>query len=304
MSVYNLQGVQLDALFDKDGASIDTAYDIDGNVVFSAEESETVDYSTYTVSPFCSVPCKQGFAIWGGYIFLCDQDGTCKIVDIETDTVIQTANITTGHGNSASFGRFQNPSDEFPLLYISHDLGAPSNNNYEYVYHIERSGQTFLFTLVQTLKWASSQTGYMANSAIDTQTNTIYMFGYSINDALSDRDGTNKMVLTAWDLNSLTDNGDGTYTPAYLRPKITTDYFIYAHIGQTFKDGLVWSGAGSQNGYAVAINPNDGSIKHNIPLHQTGEGEGVAFVSANEMVVGYYNDGFYKYTFSLKEAST
>lgn len=302
MSVYNLQGVQLDALFDKDGAPIETAYDASGNVVFSAEESETVDYSTYTVSKYCSVPCRQGFAIYGGYIFACDKDDSCTIISIEDDEVVDTVSITTGHGNSASFGRFQNPSDEFPLLYISHDLGAPSNNNYEYVYHIERSGQTFLFTLVQTLKWASSQTGYMANSAIDTQSNVMYMLGYSAANAGSDLDGTNVMILTAWDLNNLTDNGDGTFTPMYLR-KTKTDYFIAYHFGQTFDSRLIWGGTGEQPGDIYAISPNTGAITYTIPLHKTGEGEGIAFLSETEAIVGFYNDGFYKYTFPLKEGT-
>lgn len=297
MAVYNTNGSQLNAVYSTNGIPLNAAFNTNGAQIFSSEEQEDVDYSSYSVSEFSTVPCMQGFAVYNGLIFNTSGDGKCKVIDVATNTLLQTVNITTGHGNSASFGEFLNDGDEYPLLYVSKDQGNPCD---VYVYHITRVGDSFTFDLVRTLRWQLSQVGYYANAALDTESNVLYLFGYSEDNWRTDNGGSNVMVVTAWDLSRLTENSDGSFTPAYLT-RIATNYFIYAHFGQTFHDGLIWSGTPGV-GYAdpkvFGVDPATGNIVDTIHLPTNGEAEGICFLDDLNAVVGYISKSFYKLTFS------
>lgn len=297
MAVYNTNGSQLNAVYSTNGISLNAAFNTNGVQIFSSGEQGDVDYSSYSVSEFSSVSCAQGFAIYNGLIFNTTGDGKCKIIDVATNTLLQTVNITTGHGNSASFGEFLNDGDAFPLLYVSKDQGTPCE---VYIYHITRAGNSFTFELVRTLRWNVSDVGYYANASLDNENSIVYMYGYSEDNWRTDNGGSNVMILTAWDLSDLTEISAGVYTPQFIK-KITTNYFVYAHFGQTFHDGKVWSGTpdvGYADPKAYGINVDTGTIEDIIHLPTNGEAEGICFLNDFNAVVGYINNSFFKLTFS------
>lgn len=291
MAIYDKEGNPLSKAFSKDGTPLTKAYNKDGGIIWNSE----LDYDDYTVSLYTTQTCKQGFCIFNGLIFSFDAYNQCNIIDIDTNSILYTASLTTGHGNSASFSStYLNESDEFPLLYVF-GLGQPS---LVYVYHVERSGNTFTFTLYKTLSFAYTDTGYVSDGCINTESNILYMLGYTEDSAIDPDDGNNLVILSSWDLSSLTAESGLTETPTMI-DKVTTDYFIYAIFGQTFHDGLIWTGTGSTTDPAAyGINPETGEIVHTITLHKQAEGEGIAWVSDSEAVIGFWNNQFYKYTFS------
>ena len=300
MAVYSANGNQLSSVYDSNGNKLSAAYNSSGVKIYSAVEEPKADYSQYASTVYSTIPCVQGFAIFGGYLFAATGDGKCKIIDTANSTLLQTVNITTGHGNSVSFSNeYLNSGDEFPLMYVSKDQGDPCD---VYVYHVTRVGNEFSIELIRTLRWQLSQVGYFANASVDSENGIVYMYGYSQNNWQSDSGG-NVMILTAWNLSQLTENGDDTFTPAFVK-QIITNHFVYAHFGQTFHDGKVWSGTpdvGYADPRAFSIDTTTGNIVDTIHLPTNGEAEGICFLDYLNAVVGYYGESFYKLTF--EEAS-
>ena len=114
--------------------------------------------------------------------------------------------------------------------------------------------------------------------------------------------GTNKTLVSKWDMSTLTDNGDGTFTPQYISSYQIP--FIYVMQGIRFYQGLIWipSGYGGSQCYLYAINPANGTYVYTYDLNTTIEVEGTAFISATQMLVGFQGIRFDLYTFG--EATT
>lgn len=302
MSIYNSSGDLLNAAYGADGSALEHAYDAQGNLIFSSGEPPTPtgkpDYYNFTVVQSIPHVSGQGFDVYGGLLFMVAGNGSFYIVDAETGEDLFITSITVGHGNSVSFSNeFLNSGDEFPLLYISKDQGDPCD---VYVYHIERgSDPAFVITLVRTLRWQLSEVGYYANAAYDYEHWIMYMLAYTEN-SFQDT-GTNVMQITKWDMTQLTQNQDGTYTPAYIS-RVTTDYVIAMRAGQAFHDGMIWTGCGANSPKEIyAIDPETGVKAITLPQNITAEYEGEAFIDDFHMVVGYNNgnnNGYYKYTFA------
>lgn len=296
MSVYNVGGNALSALYGKNGTSINAAYDIQGNTVFNGEPIP-VDYDDYTLSDLYNISVQncQGIAIHSNVLFQFRASGSsvvdtvCLFNFANGSDITRNMSIESDHGDSATFSNeFYASGDEFPLLYVTADT-TPA---IIYVNRVTRNSATLIRTLV-----FPQSAGYYGAGAFDWDNNVCYLLSYKQNNYQTDGGGSNTTVVSKWDLSNLTDNGDGTYTPAFIsqyeRP------FIYVMQGLAYHDGYIWisSGYGGRTSYIYAMNPSTGVIDHTITL-DTREVEGLDFVFDSStrtyyMVIGQ-QAGYYK----------
>ena len=292
MALYDYEGEAVSSCYQLDGTAALAAYDVSGEQVWPS-----VDYSDYTVGDYCScsVTYMQGFDIYADTIFQFEATGSSvydkmTTIDAMTGTVISKyITAKSDHGDSASFSReFYDSGDEFPLLYVT----ADTNPAVVYVNRVTTTSST----LIRTLTFPLNKTGYYAGICLNGH--IAYMVGYKENNYQTDDGGANTMVVSKWDLTQLTDNGDNTFTPAFIssyeRP------FIFCIQGQQYHDGMLWlsSGYWATHGYIYAIDAEDGTLLHTIDTNTTTELEGVAWISQNEMVYGLAGATYKKVTFA------
>lgn len=294
MAVYDVNGNILSNIYALDGSPLQNAFDINGNSVFSGD----VDYSDYEIGDYCAVSLSptQGFDIYNGVIFqfMASSDVSNRMATINAGTssiINNNVSATSDHGDSASFSdEFYSQSDDYPLLYVTSDTNPAK-------VYVNRVTQT-TSQLVKTYTFPVNKTGYYAALCLDYEHEIMYMVGYSEQNYQTDDGGNNKTIISKWDMSNLTDNGDGTYTPAFIssieRP------FIYIMQGQQYHDGMLWiaSGATNTRGYIYALNPSNGNLLFTIDTNSTTELEGMAFISDTEMVFGLQGGTYKKVTFA------
>ena len=276
MSVYDINGNGLATLFGKDGNAINTAYDKSGNVVYNGQPVQPLplNYESYTTTDLYTYVANgfNGFDTHGDVIAQLMANNKLYLFNLGNGSTIATAiSITSSHGDSATFSdENYSEGDEFPLLYCTADT-TPA---VIYINRITRSSAS----LVKTLKFPQSA-GYYGAGAFDFENDICYIVSYKENSYTSDNGGSNKTVVTKWDLSSLTDNGDGSYTPAYISSFECP--FIYVMQGLQFFDGYIWISSGYNNGgnqYIYALNPTTHEIDYTITLDDHVEVEGLAWV--------------------------
>ena len=295
MAIYRKSGQLLSAAYNLNGAPISKAYNVNGELVF---DETVVDYSNFTTSAFCSasVSNMQGFDIYDGVIFQFKASTSVpnRMVTINASTgEIIRDNIVSksDHGDSASFLSVKyEPTDDYPLIYVT----ADTNPCKVYVNRVTLTSST----LVKTFVFPLDKTGYYGAHAYDEEHQIMYIVGYTEQNYQTDDGGNNKTLVSIWDMSSLTDNGDNTYTPrfvsSYERP------FIYTIQGQQFHDTMIWiaSGGTGSSQYIYALDPEDGTQCFKINLNTNVEVEGLSFISSTEMVVGFQGGTYTKYTFA------
>lgn len=298
MSVYDVNGSTISQLYNVSGAMIGVGYDIGGNIILG----KRLDYDNYTMTPLYNISVNncQGIAIYNNVLFQFRASGSsitdtvCLFDFTNGSDITRNMTIDSDHGDSATFSNvFYDPSDEFPLLYVTADT-TPA---IIYVDRVSRNSAT----LIQTLKFPISA-GYYGAGAFDWENNICYLLAYKENNYQTDGGGTNTTVVSKWDLSSLSDNGDGTYTPSFISQYERA--FIYVMQGLTFHDGMVWisSGYGNATSYVYAMDPSTGEILHTITMDTT-EVEGIQFVfdttsQSYYMVTGQQGGIYKKYTFA------
>lgn len=291
MAVYDVDGHSIQNLYKINSDQLSIAYSKNGDVVFTGQP--TVDYDNYAMESLYTLSAlsshTQGFDIHDGVICAFRADDLMYLFDYSNGSTISSGiTAKSGHGDSASFSNeFYDVEDEFPLIYVTSDK-TPAEI---YVNRITRTNST----LIRTLLFPIEKAGYYAAAVVDGS--IIYLLGYSEQNYQTDNSGSNKTIISKWNLQNLSDNGDGTYTPefisSYKRP------FIYVMQGMTYHDGMIWigSGYGSPNpSHIYAMNPTNGVILHDITLPNTVEIEGVSFVE-NDLVVLQWGGVFSKYVF-------
>lgn len=271
MSVYNVDGTATNTAYDPQGNSLLTVYDFNGNEIHLAQP---LDYSSHTTTDLYTYAANNfnGFDTHGDVIAQLMANNKLYLFDIDDCSAIATAlTITSNHGDSATFSNeYYSENDEFPLLYCTADT-TPA---VIYINRITRESAT----LIKTLKF-SSVAGYYGAGAYDFKNGICYVVAYSENSYTSDNGGSNKTLVTVWDLKTLNDNGDGTYMPAFIRQFQCP--FIYVMQGLQWFDGYIWIASGYNNGgnqYIYAMNPTDGTIEHTILLDDHVEIEGLAWI--------------------------
>jgi len=247
---------------------------------------------------------KEASAYNNGVVFKCYHTNLIQLYNFTDGTKIAEFPITCGHGDCIDFSNeYYDSNDEFPLAYIT----ADTNPATVYINRITRSAAT----LIKTLTFPLDKTGYYAGHCLDNINNVIYQLGYK-NEDYQTTDNDNHMIVSKWDLSKLTDNGDGTYTPAFINS--FTLPFIDTSQGQAFLNGKM---------YVMSSNPYvpSGGRKTKIYVIDVGgqrisnilndwwlrisdnEGEGVFFVpNVNnnfkyDMILDIQTRGLYRITF-------
>ena len=111
------------------------------------------------------------------------------------------------------------------------------------------------------------------------------------------------MILSKWDLNRLTENEDGTYTPALLN-RCNCQY-IGTTQGRKFYQGNLYISVANtgtpHNGRIVTVDSGTGDIKADIPLSSvtTSELEGLCYRIVGDNLYWYLTDYYniFKLTF-------
>lgn len=297
MAVYKIDGTAISTLYNIANSPLSVAYDVQNNVVFN-QEGPQCDYSRYTKANYCTVSLSptQGFDIYNGIIFQFMANNSISnrmaTINASTSTILNNnISAVSDHGDSASFSaEFYDSADEYPLLYVT----ADTNPAKVYINRVTPSSSQ----LIKTLSFPIDKAGYYSALCLDTANNIAYMVGYSEQNYLTDGGGTNKTVISKWDLSNLTENQDGSFTPEYIsgiqRP------FIYVMQGQQYHDGMLWISSGGTNvrGYVYALDPDTGELLYTVDTESTTELEGLSFLSLNEMVYGLQGGRYYLVTFA------
>lgn len=164
-----------------------------------------------------------------------------QLYDFTAGTLSAGYPMNGGHANSMAFSSdYYSQSDEYPLLYV----GA-FNSPTVYVNRITTNG----VSLVDTLTFPQSQTGYCTNVAIDPINKHLYMQGYSANDP-SQVSGNN-IIVSKWDLGTVTDNGDNTHSPAFVK-SFTLPVITYMQDCK-FHDGKIFALCGIGSDYPTKV---------------------------------------------------
>lgn len=175
----------------------------------------------------------QGMAIYNGVIFQCYADGSCKLVDLDTGTLINTLALEAGHAGSVSFSsEFYEETDEFPLLYIS-DFEAQIIT---YVYRVSRTE----FTLLRTYVVPTNDAGYQGFSCVNKADGTLWTMGNTIASYVS---GT-AFILAHWDITDATEQ-DGVYIPTLIE-KTELPWHQYSQFLQCFNN-QIFTGFGARD---------------------------------------------------------
>lgn len=285
MSIYNKSGNTLASAYNVSGEGLSTGYDLNGNVVYSIYDNYTVakawNYSRYA----------QGIDIHNNIVAIWDDHAhTIALKAVSDGAMIATLNLDiTDHGNDISFTQeYYDPEDEFPLLCI----GATR------FFRITRNSAELIKTYrMPTIKTYTLAYGVAFNNGV------MYVSGYLDNDytEASHKD----ICVTMLDLNDLTDNGDGTFTPALI--SYTERSWLPCIQGASYHDGMFWWACGlTGSGDLVAVNPQTGEVIHTLNLGNTGELEGLGWGYNSSdgwfAFIGAVNIGYIKVTFA--ETST
>lgn len=280
--IYSIDGSVLTAAYNKNGQSLSTAYNIDGQPIFSQEQKP--DYSKHIISTMFDVTLGQGIDIHGNIMAVWTPAvGGILLRSMENGDQISSIPIALNeHGNDISFtDEYYGSNDEFPTLCIES----------KHFYRITRDSATKVLTL--SLPSNGHNLGY--GSAFDGS--IMYAIGYAFEYQWQEG---NYIRLVKFDLSDLTDNGDGTFTPAVLN--IVDREWLPCIQGAAFHDGMVWIACGmSYPANVYALDPITGEIVVDIDLVRSGELEGLAWAYNNAngwyAVVGQRGYGYKKIVF-------
>lgn len=172
---------------------------------------------------------RQGMDIYDGVIYILCSDDKLLLVDLKTMTAIAMYDIKCDHGNSCQFARAIETGENIPHLWC---FGY--NTKYVYENSINDNGTQLIRTFYLPID------GYRMSGGVDTEKNVLFTVHYKLNS--STNSAGNNCVLTVWDLNELTENEDGSYTPAV---KSEADIpFIYVIQDCKIINGLLYISSG------------------------------------------------------------
>lgn len=280
MAIYDKNGNALNYVYSKSGNPLSVAYNKSGSVIYDSSEpsAKEWDYTDYTISTLFqyAISSSQSFAIYNGKIAQIRENDGLHIIDISNGTLLKKVSMDMGHGNSCQFSdEFYNQDDEFPLFY--------ERNDGIWVYRI--TGTTS--TLIRKYSFPSSEVyTYVSGFCIDSENRKLYTASYTEGDYVSK---TGLMCICEYDMDDVTDNGDGTHSMAILRQNtfIWFDRF-QAVQGCCYKDGYFfictgYTGNTTQN--VVLVDVSTLTIAYTVSLGAGAETEGCAWTD-DYLVVG------------------
>lgn len=300
MAVYDKNGNLLSHVYGKDGTELSYAYDKAGNVIFSVD-APLPDYTRYSYTEKWSsknISNTQGFDIYNDKVYWISKSGDssapadCYVWNLSDGSQAfanQPITIYSGHGNSLDIA--------YPKAYA----GTAYSPATAYENTLSSDGQ--VFTLSKKLSLSEDST-YGHDVCVD-ESDVSILWSLAHTGAI----GTDAPYkLSKWDLSTLTDNGDGTYSPRLIKsvttPKPSVEYFQ----GMTMHNGIIWYACGytgtSTNAYVFAVDPDTGEVVYTIDCETTAEPEGVAWYPyANApggyaLYVGFQNMVLRRYIFA------
>ena len=235
---------------------------------------------------------RQGAVVYGKYLFQFHVNlGNIIVFNLETRQNVQTIgslNIGTFHANDGGFSaRFYDPSDTFPLLYIS---GEESHT--VKVFRITGTEGNFVFTLIQTITIASEW--YYQNATVDAVNNRLVCFGYTKNSWTDS--ANNNSIFFSVDIPDIDE--DLTIQPSSFQ-NIFTVPFIYAHQGAFAVANKVYICFGNTNSNIgiIVLDYFNGTILSYACLKVLGntEPEGLGYYDG-KLVLTLYNGNVYLIT--------
>ena len=296
--IYGKDGNALSSAYDKDGIGLSGAYDVDGQIVFGG-----IDYTNYSYTQKWAskgISNAQGIDIYNDLVFWVAKSGddtvpsNCYVWNLSDGTqALDTAYITvySGHGNNLSF------SNDGSKL-IATTAYQPSR------VFINSVGQNYVMSLSQTLVLNDGSTN--CDACYDLNDNTIM---WSLGHTAGSSDLSAPYKVSKWDLTDLTDNGDGTFTPALLQTvTVTQPSSSFYFQGCKVHEGILWfpNGNGTGRSYIYGVNPNTGEYLYTIDLETNTEPEGLSWypdaqaVGGYAMYVGFQGMMMRKYTFAAR----
>ena len=227
------------------------------------------DYKT-TVKPSAfGTAGWQGMDVYGNLMFRTVTGGKCAVYDLNTSATSLTAigyfnlgsytgNSTTNHADCLCFSdEFYDANDPFPLLYVT---AGDADHGQCFVERIQRSGNTFSSTLIQTININEQQ---LQTSGLrwgfpwvqfHVYNGYLYTIGHEYR-AVPYPEGTlksnNQHIITKFNLPSLS-NSSVTLGWEDVDNQWTTKYDQHYQQGCRFKDGKIYM----IFGHGGAISPN------------------------------------------------
>lgn len=287
--IYQINGTEISNVYDINGNLLSSAYDIDGDEI---HHRGGVDYSNYSYTQQWAskeIGSTQGFDIYNDKVFWVSKSGNssvpanCYVWNLSDGSqALDDAYITiySGHGNNLTFSKeFYATGDNYPLLLASTAYGNPS--------YLNRIANDYSATLAKT--YVMPEIENVVKGGYDICYGETSDIGYTAGVYGSNSDpslGTH-ICIAKWDMTDLTDNGDGTYTPALI--SYVNSEWHYWKQGIKYHDGLIWfaSGYPGYRAYVYGIDPNTGETKYTIDCETTTEIEGAVWYQDENAVGGY-----------------
>ena len=239
---------------------------------------------------------SQDIDIFGNYMFVAfSGDDLIRVYSMADQSLVASLEADTQHGSGMQFSNeYYADGDTFPLLYV----GGWTSNLINVV-RITLSGSTWSATIVRTLKIPTTYGSY-ASPSIDGANNILYTYAHS-NSSIPNSDN---MIIASWDLNTLTDNGDDTYTPKLLGQCESPSVGVYQ--GHKYYGGRIYitsSNTGSPWVLKIfAIDCGSGEIVTTIDLSDilNAETEGLCYKINGNNIEWYVSEWheIYKLTFN------
>lgn len=273
-------------------------YSYDGDYINTKPKKYSGEYTNVHMPSNATVgsTTAQGFGIWNDKIIQLYNPGKAAIIDMADDSVVSICDSNSGHGNTIDFlDDYYDSADLFPKAIIADGVSATA-----YEVRIQTTG----FIVLKTIVFPNVQSGYFVSTMLDKLNKIIYTVGYAINNYINPTN--NHMIITKWDYNNLTDNGDDTYTPTFIDS--FTLPFISTLQGPTFFNGKLFiissiSSLTDAKTTIYVINPYEKRIESKITQFdseiQNKETEAMYFYDGScYMKTGDSNKTYYKLMFA------
>lgn len=311
MAVYDASGATLGAVYNANGNALSAAYDAAGEVIYRAGAPQP-NYDSYSRTiqwPKKSISFAQGFDIYDDKIFWVKKSGNgtvnnaMYIFSLNGEYALgeETPYITAygGHGNNVTFStEFYDDNDNIPLVLMSTAYSdSPA--------YLNRITNGYTAEIIKKYKMPLIED--VINGAFDIcygETADI-CYTASVFGANDDPELGTHIGLAKWDMTDLTENEDGTFTPAFIA-SARADWHSWKQ-GIKYHDGLLWLASAPISGakaYVYALDPNTGQTIHTIDTGNKSEIEGAVWypdesaVGGYALYVGFQGMEMWKFTFN------
>lgn len=284
---------------------IDTRFDSVDN---SAESSKTVQYigekipskvlgfdfnKILTMSYSGSELTSQDIEVYGNYLFVTFTGiEQIRVYDLLSKKHISSMEVNVRHGAGIQFSKeFYFEDDTYPLLYSGGD-----SSNQIVVIRITNNADVWSAEVVKTI-YIPTTNGYYPSPSLDADNKVMYTYAHS-----EASNYPKKMIIAKWDLNKLTQNEDGTFTPRFISqcesPRIGT------YQGHKYFGGKIYLGVSNtstpHNCKFSVIDASTGDVLTVIDMSPVteSENEGLCYKIEGNEITWLYSD--YYDVFELK----